>query len=122
MELDRRKYTRITVDIPAALSLLQVDAYHSGSIANLSMGGCFFPAESELPLGAECNITITVGEGARTESFDLKGVVVRSDEMGVGIKFIHVSLRWLSVSSDFNLIRGRQSRVASGVNRAQKGI
>ena len=97
MELDRRKYTRITVDIPAALSLLQVDAYHSGAIANLSVGGCFFPAENELPLGADCNISITVGEGIQTENFDLKGVVIRSDEMGVGIKFIDKTVEQMSI-------------------------
>ncbi len=97
MEYDRRKYTRITVDIPAALSLLQVDAYHSGAIANLSSGGCFFPAESELPLGAECKVSITVGEGIRAESFDLKGIVVRSDEMGVGIKFIDKTVEQMSI-------------------------
>lgn len=97
MKYDRRKYTRITVDIPAALSLLQVDAYHSGAIGNLSAGGCFFPAGSELPLGAECNISITVGEGIRTEIFDLKGIVVRSDEMGVGIKFIDKTVEQMSI-------------------------
>lgn len=88
MEKNRRNFARITVNIPAALSLIQVDSYHSGSIANLSMGGCFFPAEDELPLGAQCDIEITVGEGIETESFTLQGIVVRSDALGVGIKFI----------------------------------
>ena len=73
--------------MPAALSLIQVDSYHSGTIANLSMGGCFFPMESELPLGAECDIAITVGEALEIENYSLKGVVVRSDSIGVGIKF-----------------------------------
>jgi hypothetical protein len=97
MDYDRRKYTRITVDIPAALSMIQVDAFHSGAIANLSMGGCFFPAENQLPLGAECNVSITVGEGILTESFDLKGLVVRSDQMGVGIKFIDKPVEQMSI-------------------------
>jgi len=88
MQVNRRNFARITVNIPAALSLIQVDSYHTGAIANLSMGGCFFPMESELPLGAECDITITVGEAVEIESFTLKGVVVRSDSIGVGIKFI----------------------------------
>ena len=94
---DRRKYTRITVDIPAALSLLQVDTFHSGNIANLSVGGCFFPAENELPLGAECNICITVDEGLQRERFEVKGVVVRSDKMGVGIKFIDQTMEQMSI-------------------------
>lgn len=88
MQVNRRNFARITVNIPAALSLIQVDSYHSGTIANLSMGGCFFPMESELPLGAECDIAITVGEALEVETFSLKGVVVRSDSIGVGIKFI----------------------------------
>ncbi len=44
--------------------------------------------QSELPLGAECDIGITVGEAVEAEHFTLKGVVVRSDSIGVGIKFI----------------------------------
>lgn len=87
MQSNRRNFARITVNIPAALSLIQVDSFHTGSIANLSMGGCFFPMESDLPLGAECDIDITLGEGVDTEDFSLKGVVVRSDGVGVGIKF-----------------------------------
>ena len=91
MDVNRRNFARITVNIPAAVSLIQVDSYHTGSIANLSMGGCFFPMESELPLGAECDIAITVGEGIEEEDFSLKGVIVRSDTIGVGIKFIDAS-------------------------------
>lgn len=88
MQVNRRNFARITVNIPAALSLIQVDSYHTGTIANLSMGGCFFPMESELPLGAHCDIAITIGEAVETENFTLKGIVVRSDAIGVGIKFI----------------------------------
>lgn len=87
--LNRRKYTRITVDIPAALSLLQIDTYHTGSIKNLSSGGCFFHEIDTIPLGAECNIEITVGEGAETEQFTLKGSVVRSDNLGTAVKFVN---------------------------------
>ena len=88
MEVNRRNFARITVNIPAALSLIQVDSYHTGKIVNLSMGGCFFPVEGELPLGAECDISITIGEGSKACDFGLKGIVVRSDKIGVGIKFI----------------------------------
>lgn len=89
MKENRRQFARITVDIPAALSYIQVDSYHKGALANLSMGGCFFPMESNLPLGAECDISITLGEGVQEESYLLQGRVVRSDGMGVGIKFFN---------------------------------
>lgn len=85
---NRRRYARITVDIPAALSLLQIDTFHSGSISNFSIGGCFFEEVDNIPSGAECNITIAAGEGVETEEFTLKGVVVRSDILGTAVKFV----------------------------------
>ena len=88
MKAERRNFARITVNIPAALSLIQVDAYHTGAIANLSRGGCFFPMASKLPLGEECDISITTGEGAEETVFNMKGRIVRSDGVGVGIKFM----------------------------------
>lgn len=87
MEREKRGFTRITLNVPATLSLYQVEAYHSGAIANISMGGCYFPFAEELPVGDRCNVTITVGEGLKIEKITIPGQIVRSDAKGVGIKF-----------------------------------
>ncbi|MFW2365235.1 MAG: PilZ domain-containing protein [Desulforhopalus sp.] len=91
MVREKRRFTRITLNVPATLSLYQVEAYHSGAIANICMGGCYFPFGEELPVGDQCNVTITVGEGLETEQITIAGQIVRSDSKGVGIKFTESS-------------------------------
>jgi hypothetical protein len=84
---EKRRFTRITLDVPTILSLYQIQAYHTGTIANISMGGCFFSVGEKLPVGEECQVTITVGEGLETEKITLPGQILRSDSKGVGIRF-----------------------------------
>jgi Tfp pilus assembly protein PilZ len=91
MVREKRRFTRITLNVPTTLSLYQVEAYHSGAIANISMGGCYFPFAEELPIGDQCNVTITLGEGLETEKISIPGQIVRSDTKGVGIKFTDAS-------------------------------
>lgn len=94
MAREKRQFTRITLSVPTILSLYQIQAYHTGSIANISMGGCFFSVGETLPVGEECQVTITVGEGLETEKITLHGQIVRSNSTGVGIKFTDSSVRY----------------------------
>ncbi len=87
MAKEKRQFTRITLNIQTVLSLYQIDTYHTGAIANISMGGCYFPIGEELPVGEECELTITVGKGLETEIITLSGQIVRSDAAGAGIRF-----------------------------------
>lgn len=87
MAREKRQFTRITLNIQTVLSLFQIDTYHIGTIANISMGGCYFPIGEELPVDEECHLTITVGEGLETEIISLTGQIVRSDAAGTGIRF-----------------------------------
>jgi len=89
---EKRQFTRITLNVPTILSLYQIQAYHTGSIANISKGGCFFSVGETLPVGEECQVTITVGEGLETEEITLLGQIVRSNSTGVGIKFTDSSV------------------------------
>lgn len=87
MAREKRSFTRITLDIPGSIALYQTEAYHSGSITNISLSGCFFPIDEKLPIGEQCAITITVGEGLETEEIAISGIIVRNDSQGVGINF-----------------------------------
>ena len=87
MVREKRNFTRITLDIPASLSLYQVETCFAGAIANISLSGCFFPFNGKLPVGEKCSLTITIGAGIETEEFTISGKVVRSDATGVGIQF-----------------------------------
>ncbi len=88
---EKRAFTRITLDIPGDLSLYQMDVYHTGSITNISLSGCFFPFDGNLPLGEQCNVSITIGEGLEIEKITIAGIVVRNDSDGAGIKFTDYS-------------------------------
>ena len=91
MTKEKRQFTRISLNIPTVLSMYQVEGYHTGSIANISMGGCYFPVGEPLPEGEKCQVAITVGEGIETEKISLPGEIVRSDATGVGIRFADTS-------------------------------
>jgi hypothetical protein len=84
---DKRTFTRITLDIPGSISIYQMESYHTGSISNISLTGCFFPSDSELPVGEQCDVTITTGEGLETEIVTVRGMIVRNDSEGAGISF-----------------------------------
>ena len=94
MMREKRQFTRITLNVPTILSLYQIQAYHTGSIANISMGGCFFSVGEKLPVGEKCQVTITVGEGLETEKITLPGQIVRSDSTGIGIRFTDSSVHY----------------------------
>lgn len=74
-----------------SIYLYQTEAYHIGSITNISLAGCFFPFEGDLPVGEQCDIDITVGEGLEAESVSVGGKIVRVDAEGAGISFTDYS-------------------------------
>jgi hypothetical protein len=71
--MERRKFARIAVDIPATLSFYQVESCHVGIVADISEGGCFFPFDDEVPVGSQCQVTITAGTGLETEQLSVVG-------------------------------------------------
>jgi len=68
-----------------------MEAYHNGLIANISLSGCFFPSETDLPVGEQCDVTITTGEGLEVEEVTINGTIVRNSLEGVGINFTDTS-------------------------------
>lgn len=64
-----------------------METYHTGSIANISLSGCFFPCKSELPVGERCDVTITIGEGLEAGQVTIAGMIVRNNPEGAGISF-----------------------------------
>lgn len=91
MVRDKRSFTRITLNIPGSIFLYQMEAYHAGLIANISLSGCFFPSKNDLPVGEQCDVTITTGEGLETEEVTISGMIVRNSPEGVGVNFTDTS-------------------------------
>lgn len=88
MILERRSFVRVRLEIPASLCLYQVDIRHTGSIVDLSLGGCFFPIIGKLQVGQKCQIKLTTGEGLTVQQLEVAGVIVRKNNVGVGIQFL----------------------------------
>lgn len=68
--------------------LVRIDTYHCGMIANLSLGGCFFPTDHGLPLGEKCQVDIAFGDGLNVDKISMSGQVARADSDGAGIEFV----------------------------------
>lgn len=88
---ERRSFTRIQLELPATLYLFQAEINYTGSILDLSQGGCFFPVSDDLSPGEPCQIKLTIGEGLKAETIGFAGVVARTDDKGVGIQFINTT-------------------------------
>jgi len=84
---EKRRFTRVEINLFVSIYLYQIETYRTGWLANISTGGCFLPLDGEFTVGEECHLTITVGEGLETDTFSVSGQVVRIDSSGVGIQF-----------------------------------
>lgn len=89
MSQEKRRFSRIVFDLPAELTVGDIN-FTTERLANLSVGGCLFELNEELPLGAECKLKISLDntpEGLRVEVF---GEIVRSDAGAISIKFTKI--------------------------------
>jgi hypothetical protein len=97
MRKERRRFSRIFFNMPAVLNLGGI-SYTVPEICNLSVGGCLLDIMEDLPVGAECKITIYVEGTAKGLRIDIVGEIVRNDVNIVGVKF-----NTMSSDSYFNL-------------------
>ena len=88
MSREKRRFTRIQLNVPSTLFLVQIDTYHDGEIANLSLGGCYFPLDFNLDVGEPCNVGITAGVGLEVQQISVSGKIARVDDQGAGIEFV----------------------------------
>ncbi|MEE4164744.1 MAG: PilZ domain-containing protein [Desulfocapsaceae bacterium] len=85
---EKRSSTRIEISLSTSVMLVRVDSYLSGTIENISEGGCYFPVDQELPIGEKCLIDIVLGDGLDVDTVSLSGRIARNDSHGAGIEFV----------------------------------
>jgi c-di-GMP-binding flagellar brake protein YcgR len=90
MTEDKRRFSRIFFDMPAELAVADT-TYTIEQIANLSIGGCLLKIEDDLPVGAECKITIILNDTPHDFRVQINGEIVRNDAETVGIKFTRIN-------------------------------
>jgi hypothetical protein len=86
---ERRRFIRFPYEMRA--ELLAGDAsYRTDTINNISIGGCLFPAGVDLETGTPCVLRIMLGNPGAAPVVTVEGIVVRSEQGNVAIKFTKV--------------------------------
>jgi c-di-GMP-binding flagellar brake protein YcgR len=90
---DRRKYTRIALQLKAELKLAGNNIYH-GRTKNISFGGVFVFCNNAagIPVGEEASLTLVLDSRSHRSEIAFRCEIVRTDETGVGVKFISVDI------------------------------
>ena len=90
---DRRKNTRISLELEAELQLSEHSAY-SGKTGNISFSGVYLLCmqAAKIPVGAKGMLKLYLQAGPAPNAIAVRCQVVRTDESGAGIRFIHIDL------------------------------
>lgn len=90
--MEKRKLSRVNFNIRALLSYKGLN--FEGDVENLSLSGIFIRTGNKLDIGLNETMDIKINMlGSSSDlNINLKGIVVRNDEKGIGLKFEKVDL------------------------------
>ena len=90
---DRRKNTRISLELEAELQLSGHGAY-TGKTRDISFSGVYLLCmhAAKIPVGATGLLKLYLQAGPVPNAIAIKSQVVRTDESGAGIRFIHIDI------------------------------
>lgn len=90
--MEKRKLSRVNFNIRALLSYKSLN--FEGDVENLSLSGIFIKTGNKLDIGLNETMDIKINMlGSSSDLIiNLKGIVVRNDEKGIGLKFDKVDL------------------------------
>ena len=93
MQGERRKHTRIPIDLRSELTFLDGSTFH-GTTKNLSFGGAFVSCNAPMgiPERGECALKLILGAEEESASIEITARVIRLSENGVGVMFLSISL------------------------------
>jgi hypothetical protein len=86
MESEKRRFTRFTLNMNATLYINNI-SYNVDTISNLSIGGCLLPIHADLKPDAPCSLNIQLGMPESEASIKVKGIIIRSKDGEVAVKF-----------------------------------
>ncbi len=91
MQQTKRRFSRISLEMPARVVVNEGADFEVGELANLSIGGCLIPNEQDFSAGAGCKVTIPLSEGDEALKIEVVGEVVRREKEFVAVKFVQIS-------------------------------
>jgi hypothetical protein len=89
MESEKRKFTRFPLKMSATLEVLG-KSFNADKLSNLSIGGCLVPISEALAPDTPCTLTIMLGMTKEEPTIIIDGIVIRSYDGNVAIKFTRV--------------------------------
>ena len=92
MPEQRRKTTRTELWFDAEAIVKSKHGVLSGKVVNLGSKGMFLETSEKMPRNVEVDIKIIFKSENPSELSDIKGVVVRHEDKGVGIQFKEIDL------------------------------
>ena len=92
MPEQRRKTTRTELWFDAEAIVKSKHGVLSGKVVNLGSKGMFLETSEKMPRNVEVDIKIIFKSESPSELSDIKGVVVRHEDKGVGIQFKEIDL------------------------------
>ncbi len=86
---ERRRHSRVEfeIDILVQVESGQKKIEFEGSCCDLSLKGIYIRTENRFVLGTGCSITVCLPGATQKIDLLMKGVIVRSDDNGMGIEF-----------------------------------
>ncbi|MFN8058864.1 MAG: PilZ domain-containing protein [Vicinamibacterales bacterium] len=104
-----RACTRAQIMVRAELSSGKTRVI-TGSTSNVSLKGVYFLPDKWVPVGTECQVTIRFAGPTSSLKIEGSGRIVRSDESGLGIEFLDMTVD--SLEHLRNLVRYNATDIA----------
>jgi len=86
MQQDKRKFSRVTLNIPVTLQFVTGEVL-SGEISNISMVGFALSIEKKQPIGSECVMHVHADANCTIE---VKACIVRHLPEGIAVEIIGI--------------------------------
>ena len=89
MPKDRRQFSRVSIQIEGELAMDDAMTIN-GVSRDVSLNGLFLLCDASLPVGANCRVTLFLGDRKARTRVEAHGRVVRQEEAGVGLTFTEI--------------------------------
>jgi hypothetical protein len=88
-DTDQREFTRIPIQLEVQITPAQQHPT-SYKVKDVSMKGLYLLCDQPLPMGAECRVTLLLGDKENPVRIEVGGKVVRVDTDGMGLEITEI--------------------------------
>lgn len=89
MPKERRQFSRVSIQVEGELAVDDAMTIR-GVSRDVSLNGLFMLCDTSLPVGANCRVTLFLGDREAHTRVEAHGRVVRREDAGVGLTFTEI--------------------------------